>query len=73
MLARQRLFFLTCHLVSYHWVLVLGGPGSSGNVVTSIVSGVFCLSRSSKEAELAEEVGGSNPAAEVVQLGEEKA
>lgn len=37
------------------------------------VSGVFCLPRNSKEAELAEEVGGSNPVAEVVQLWEEKA
>lgn len=75
MLAHQRPFFLTCHLVSYQWVQVLGGPSSSGILGTSMVSvsRVFCLPRGSKEAELAEEVGGrQNPAAEVVQHGEER-
>jgi hypothetical protein len=36
------------------------------------VSGVFCLPCNSKEAELAEEVGSSNPIAEVVQHGKRK-
>lgn len=36
------------------------------------VSGVFCLPRNSKEAELAKEVGSNNPVAEAVQHGKRK-